>query len=62
MSIYEKTIIINGYLSQQNTNPVLIYKLHQVNFYFMFNYYFINKDILASDIKAVTNIHNSLSM
>lgn len=62
VSIYERTITPHEYLSQWNTNPVLIYKFHQLNLYFIFNYYYINKDILASHIKAVDNIYSLLNI
>lgn len=53
---------INDCLSKWNANPVLVFKLGQMQFRLIFNYYFIYKDILACYIETTANMHDLLNI
>lgn len=60
--MYEKTVTTNGQPSKWNVNPVLMYKSSQVQSCLTYYYHFIYQNIPTSHIKAITNMHNLLTI
>lgn len=59
--MYKTTVITNSYLSKWNANHVFVPKPGQVQSYFIFNYYFIFKDIVAIHTKKAMIVYTLLS-
>lgn len=53
--MYEKMVTTKGCLYKQNVNPVLTPKLGQIQLRFMFNYYFIYKDIQIYNLLSISS-------
>ena len=60
--MYEKTVTANGGPSKWNANLVFVPKPGQVHPRLTFYYHFIYEDILASNIKAASTIHDLLTI
>lgn len=62
VEMYEILVMANGCPSTWNALPVFVHKPGQIQRHLTFNYHFIYKDIPASHMEAVTNMHNLLNI
>lgn len=60
--IYKTIVIAKNSLFKLNPNFVLIFKPSQIQPHFIFNNYFIHKDILVSYMEITIAIHGFLSV